>query len=226
MEDIAKIIDHTNLKADATENDIKQTCQEAKTYSFRSVCFNLRWVKLAKEELRGTAIKVVTVIDWPLGASPGDVRVFQAKRAKKDGADEIDPVLDIGNFKMKNYQAVLKDLKALAKVLPTKLIIETGYLTDEEIKKAALLVKEAGCYCVKTSTGMEPKVDIDTKIQQIKLIKEAVGENFPVKAAGGIQTMEDARKVIAAGANIIGTSSGLKILGYETSTNHRFGSSY
>ncbi len=211
--EIAKIIDHTNLKSNATKKDIIRLCQEAKQYGFRSVCVASRWVKSAKEQLKRTDIKVVTVIDWPNGASPTKARVFQAKVAKEDGADEIDPVLGIGDFKMQNYDTVLKDLKELAKILPTKLIIETGYLTDEEIKKASILVKEAGCYCVKTSTGIPPKVDVDTKIDHIKLMREAVGNDFPIKAAGGIRTMEDAEKVVEAGANIIGTSSALKIIG-------------
>lgn len=210
---IAKIIDHTNLIAGSTADDIRQTCQEAKKWGFRSVCINPKWVKLAKNELKNTDVKVVTVIDWPCGASNTDMRVFQAKQAKKDGADEIDPVLDIGDFKAGNYDSVLKDLKELAKILPTKLIIETGYLTDEEIKKAASLVKEAGCYCVKTSTGMDPKVDIDTKVLHIRLIREAVGAGFPIKVAGGVKTTEDAQKAVEAGATIIGTSSSLKIIG-------------
>lgn len=220
-EEIAKIIDHTNLEANATPKDIKRTCREAKTHGFRSVCINPRWVKLAKEELKGTDIKVVTVIDWPVGASITKARVCEAKAAKEAGASEIDPVMDIGDFKAGNYEEVLKDLKALAKILPTKLIIETGYLEDEEIKKAASLVKEAGCYCVKTSTGMPPKVDVETKFQHIRLMRGAVGPDFPIKAAGGIKTLEDAQKVIGAGANIIGTSSALKILGYETGNRFR-----
>lgn len=210
--EIAQTIDHTNLKASATEDDIRQTCQEAKEYGFRGVCINPRWTKLAKEELKGTDVKIVTVIDWPCGASPTEVRVFAAQRAEEDGADEIDPVMDIGNFKMENYEAVLEDLKALAKVLPAKVIIETGFLTDEEIKKAAELVKESGSFCVKTSTGQEPKVDVDNKILHVKLIREAVGEGFPIKAAGGIKTKEDVQKLIEAGADIIGASSGVGIV--------------
>jgi len=209
---IAKLIDHTNLRADATEEDIKKTCQEARDYAFRGVCINPRWVKIAKEELKETNIKVVTVIDWPCGSSPTEVRVFQAKIAKEDGADEIDPVINIGNFKEGDYKEVLADLKALAEILPSKVIIETGFLTEEEIKKAAELVKESGAFCVKTSTGMEPKVDIDTKISHIKLIRKALGKDFLIKAAGGIKTLEDAQKVVEAGANIIGTSSGAEIV--------------
>jgi len=211
--EIAKFIDHTNLKADATEGDIKKLCQEAKTYGFRSVCVHSSLVKTAKQELKGTGIRVVAVIDWPYGGAPTEVRVFQAKVAKKDGADEIDPVMDVGNFKMGNYEDVLNDFKALAKVLPTKVIIESGFLNDQEIAKAAELVKESGAICVKTSTGVEPKTDIDTKIAHIKLIRHVVGPDFLIKASGGISSAEDAQRVIEAGANIIGTSSSLKIIG-------------
>lgn len=211
--DIAKRIDHTNLKANATSGDIKKTCAEAKQYGFRSVCVNQRWAKLAKEELKGSDVKVVVVVDWPCGASTTDSRVLQAKAAKKDGADEIDPVMGVGDLKMADYKTVLADFKALAKVAPVKMIIETGFLTDEEIKKAAQLVKEAGCYCVKTSTGMEPKTDIDTKIKHVRLIRSVVGPDFPIKASGGIGSVEDAQRLVEAGATIIGTSSSLKIIG-------------
>jgi len=221
MENIAKLIDHTNLRADAAAESIRKTCQEAKEYGFRSVCVNSRWVKLAKEELNGTDIKVVAVIDWPIGGSPTEVRVFQAEKAKKDGADEIDPVLDIGNFKAGDYGQVLKDLKALAEVLPVKIIIETGYLTDDEISKVSLMAKDAGCYCVKTSTGTDPKVDIETKIRHVKIIREAVGPDFPIKAAGGVKNMNDAKKIVEAGATIIGTSSGAEIIrGEKAKSNY------
>ena len=210
--ELAKFIDYTNLKADATEEDIRRTCQEAKKYGFRGVCLNPRWVKLAKEELRGSRIKVIAVIDWPCGASPTEVRVFQTKIAKKDGADELDPVMDIGNFKMGKYDLVLEDLKKLAKVLPTKVIIESGFLTDEEIKKASQLVQESNAFCVKTSTGAESLVDIDEKVKHVKIMRKAVGPKFLIKAAGGIRTLKDVKRMLEAGANIIGTSAGLAIM--------------
>lgn len=210
--DVAKFIDQTNLRADATAEDIRKTCQAAKEYGFRSVCINPRWVKFAKKELEDTDVKVAPAIDWPIGASGIRGRVALAEIAKLDGADEIDVVLDIGNFKAGNYDEVLEDLKSLAKILPVKVIIETGYLTDNEISKVSLLVKEAGCFCVKTSTGIEPKTDIETKILHVKLIREAVGSDFQIKAAGGIKIMEDVQKLIEAGANIIGTSSGTEII--------------
>src|SRR3989344_6132229 len=206
--DIAKLIDHTNLRADAMPEDIRKTCREDKEYGFRSVCINPRWVKFAKKELEGTAIKVAVVIDWPIGASTTEGRVSLAQIAKKDGADEMDVVLDIGNFRAGNYGDVLEDLRTLAKILPTKVIIETGYLTDEEIKIASSLVKEAGGFCVKTSTGIEPKVDIGAKFMHVKLIRDVLGPDFLIKAAGGIKTAKDAQMLIEACANIIGTSSG------------------
>ncbi len=212
MEGIAKILDHTDLRADATEQDICRLCNEAKKFGFGGVCVNSKWVKVAKKELEGTDIKIVVVIDWPVGAGSPESRVFQAKKAKEDGADQIDPVMDIGDFKEGNYEKVSEDLKALSSILPCKVIIETGYLTDEEIVKASLLVKEAGAYCVKTSTGMEPKVDLERKAGHVRLMRKAVGNDFLIKAAGGIRTMKDAEKMLEAGADIIGTSAGVEIV--------------
>jgi len=216
--DINKIIDHTNLKPDATKDDILKTCQEAKQYGFRSVCINPGWVKLAKKELQGTGVKVVTVIDWPCGSSSPESRLFEARQAKKDGADEIDPVISVGRLRMGDYEAVLSDLRALAKTLSTKVIIETGFLTDAEIIKASELVKTAGAICVKTSTGMDPKVGIDLKVLHIKLMRQTVGPDFLIKASGGISSLADAQKMVEAGANIIGTSSSLKIIGVSQKT--------
>ncbi len=210
-EDIAKTIDHTLLGASATEEDIKRLCGEAKTYDFRGVCINSRWVGLAKKLLRGSSVKVATVIDFPLGASSHQVRLFQAKQARKDGADELDLVLDIGSFKAGEYDEVLEDLKEIAKVLPTKVIIETGHLTEEEIVKAAQLVKKSGAICVKTSTGWEPKTDISTKAEHIRLIKKATG-NILIKVAGGIRTLKDLNIMLKAGADIIGASASVSII--------------
>jgi deoxyribose-phosphate aldolase len=212
INEIAKAIDHTNLEADAAEEDIKKLCFEAKKYGFGGVCINPKWSALAKKELEGTGINVVAVIDWPRAGSSPEVRIFQAEKAREEGADQIDPVMDIGSFKAGDYRKVLEDLKALSSVLPCKVIIETGFLTDREIEKAALLVKESGAYCVKTSTGMDPKVDIETKAGHLEIIRKAVGPEFPIKAAGGIRTRKDAEKMIEAGANIIGTSTGVEIM--------------
>jgi len=208
---INKTIDHTYLKADAGEKEIKRTCQETLKYGFRSVCINPEWVSLAKKELKGKAL-VVTVIDWPCGAGLINTRVFEAKQAKKDGADEIDPVIKVGKFKEKKYTEVLADLKKLSKILPTKVIIETGFLSEKEIIKASKIVKKAGAICVKTSTGVSPKVEIDKKVKHIKLMRKAVGPKFLVKAAGGIRTLKDVEMALKAGADIIGTSGSISIV--------------
>lgn len=208
---IAKTIDHTFLEASATKEDIKRLCNEAKTYDFRGVCINSRWVKFAKGLLKGSGVKVATVIDFPLGASSHQVRVFQARKAKEDSADELDLVLDIGSFKAGKYDEVLEDLKEIAEVLPTKVIIETGHLTEEEIVKAARLVKKSGAICVKTSTGWEPKIDINTKAGHIRLIKKAACDIL-IKAAGGIRTLKDLNIILKAGADIIGASSSVEIM--------------
>lgn len=209
--DIAKIIDHTFLGADGGKKDIERICQEAKTYGFRGVCINSRWIKFAKGLLEGSDVKITTVIDYPLGASPHRVRLFQGKAAKDDGADELDLVLAIGSFKAGKYDEVLEDLKEIAKILPTKVIIETGYLTDEEIAKASQLVKASGCICVKTSTGWEPKTDISTKAEHIKIIRKTL-PGVLIKASGGIRTLKDLKILVEAGADIIGTSASVDIM--------------
>jgi len=208
---INKTIDHTYLKADAGEKEIKRICKETLKYGFRSVCINPEWASLAKKELKGKAL-VVTVIDWPCGAGSINARVFEAKQAKKDGADEIDPVIKIGKLKEGKYAEVLNDLKKLSKILPTKVIIETGFLSEKEIIKASKIVKKAGAICVKTSTGVPPKVETDKKIRHVKLMRKAVGPKYLIKAAGGIRTLKDVEKMLKAGADIIGTSGSVSIV--------------
>lgn len=209
--DIASRIDHTNLNPDATEESIRQNCQEVLDYGFRGIDINPYWVSFCKNILKGTGFKVITVIDWPNGAAPTESRIAQAKIAKGDGADEIDPLINVANIKMGRFDVVLDDLRALGKILPTKVILETGYLTDEEIFKASNLVEKSGAYCVKTSTGVPPKVDIDTKAEHIKIMKEGA-PSLKIKAAGGIRNQEDAEKLVKAGADIIGTSTSLKVI--------------
>ncbi len=218
MNDIAKIIDHTILKPEATEADIKKLCFEAKRYGFRAVCVNMNWVPLCVQELKDINIKIASTIDFPLGAGGIKSRVAQARIAKGLGATEIDIVMPIGIFKSGNHQAVLDDLRAVIGAgLPVKVIIETGLLTDEEIKKASQIVKESGAFCVKTSTGFQANIELEKKIEHIKLMKEAVGREsrgvtFQIKAAGGIKTKEDIERLIEAGANIIGASAGAEII--------------
>ena len=211
---IAKYIDHTNLKPYATREDIIKLCEEAKKYGFYAVCVNPYRVKLAKEQLKGTDIKVASVIGFPLGATPTEVKVFEAKRALEDGADELDMVINIGALKDKDYDYVKKEIEEVVKVAHergavVKVIIETCYLTDEEKEIACRLAMEAGADFVKTSTGFGTR---GATVEDVRLMRRVVGDKLGVKAAGGIRTYEQALEMIKAGANRIGTSSGVKIV--------------
>jgi len=213
MKNIAKIIDHTNISPDATAEKIKKTCQEAKEYGFRGVCVRPELVKLVKRELAGTDIKVVCLVDPPIGDSHHKKRIQICKKAKRNGADELDVVISIPDVKHERWKRVLKDLKEICKILPTKIIIGSGYLTDEEIKKASKIVKEAGAICVKTATEKDPLEhrELKEKFYHLKLMREGA-PGLLIKAAGGIRTISDAKKAIKAGADIIGTSSGVEIM--------------
>jgi len=211
--DIAKIIDHTNIKHTAQAKDIKKTCQEAKIYNFRGVCVNPKWVKLAKKELRGTDIKVICLVDPPIGDSSHQKRIKVCRKAKRDGADELDVVINIPDVKHERWQKILRDLKPICKILPTKVIIGSGYLTDEEIIKASQIVKKAGAFCVKTATEKDPleRRELKEKYFHLKLMRKGA-PGLKIKVAGKIRTLSDAREAIKAGADIIGTSSGVKII--------------
>lgn len=213
VKQIAKLIDHTNINPKAKAKDIIKICQEAVKYSFRSVCINPEWVKLAKKELKGTDIKIVVLVDPPMGLSPHSKRVKICKRAKKEGADEIDIVMNIVDLKYKRYNKILKDLREICKILPTKVIIGSGYLTDEEIKKASQLVKKAKAECVKTATERDPLEgrELKEKAYHLRLMRKAA-PGLLIKASGKIRTLKDLKEMIKAGADIIGTSSGVKII--------------
>lgn len=210
---IAKIIDQTNIRPEATTEDIKKTCQEAKEYDFRGVCVNPEWIKLVKEELKETDIKVIALIDPPLGDSPHKRRVEISKKAKKDGADELDVVISIPNVKHERWDNILKDLKEICKILPTKVIIGSGYLTDEEIKKSSEIVKEAGAICVKTATAKDPLEhrELKEKFYHLKIMRDAAPDLL-IKASGNVKTFKDVKEAIDAGADIIGTSNGVEIM--------------
>lgn len=226
---IAKIIDQTNIKKEAGAGDIKKTCQEAKTYDFRGVCVNPEWVKLVNKELAETEIKVVVLIDPPIGDSPHKKRVQICKKAKKDGADELDVVISIPDVKHGRWDKILKDLKEICKILPTKVIIGSGYLTDEEIKKASEITKKAGAICVKTATSKDPLEhrELKEKFYHLRIMKKSA-PGLLIKASGNIKTLKDVQEAISAGANIIGTSygveivKGLKKINYELLPNHWF----
>jgi len=213
VRDIAKIIDHTNIKHNATANDIKKTCQEAKIYGFRGVCVNSEWVKLVKKELKDTNIKTVVLIDPPIGDSPHWQRTDLCQKAKKDGADELDVVINIQAVKHGKWDEVLKDLKEICQILPTKVIIGSGYLTDEEIEKTSEIVKKAGAICVKTATEKDPLEhrELKEKFYHLKIMKKAA-PGLLIKASGNVKTLKDVKEAIKAGADIVGTSSGVEIV--------------
>ena len=210
---IAKIIDHTNIDQKAKTKDIKKTCEEAKKYGFRGVCVNPKWVKLVNSELKGTKIKTICLVDPPIGDSPHQKRIKTSKSAKKEGADEVDLVICLPDIKHERWDKVFKDLKEICKILPTKVIIGSGYLTDEEIIKASKIVKSAGAICVKTATDKDPLEhrELAEKAQHLKLMKKAA-PGLLVKASGRIKTLADLKYMLKVGANIVGTSSGAKIM--------------
>lgn len=214
--EIARYIDHTHLKPYATKEDIIKLCDEAIQYGFYAVCVNPYRVKLAKDYLsgKGADVKVASVIGFPLGATPTEVKVFEAKKALDDGADELDMVINIGALKDGDYEYVKRDIEEVVKVAhekgaKVKVIIETCYLTDEEKVKACELAKEAGADFVKTSTGFGSG---GATVEDVRLMRKVVGPEMGVKASGGIRTYDQAVAMIEAGANRIGTSSGVKIV--------------
>ncbi len=213
MNDVVKFIDQTFLKKDATEEEIKKVCEEAKKYGFRGLCVFPEHTKLAKASLKGSDVKLTTLIDEPTGARNHKDRVEMAQKAKNDGSDEIDVVMKIDAFKNGQYEEVLNDLKEICLILPTKVIIGSGYLTDEEIKKASGIVKESGAICVKTATVDDPldHSELPEKAKHVKIMKESAS-GLLVKAAGSIRTLADLKMMISAGADIIGTSSGTEIV--------------
>lgn len=210
---IAKIIDQTFLKKGASDEKIKEVCEEAKKYGFRGFCVLPEHTKIAKKCLQGTNIKVTTLIDEPTGASSPKERIKMVKKAKKAGSDEVDVVMKIDDFKNGKYEEVLKDLKEICKILPTKVIIGSGYLTDEEIKKASQIVKTAGAICVKTATINDPldHSELPEKAKHVRIMKESA-PGLLIKAAGSIRTVADLEMMVKAGADIIGTSSGAEIV--------------
>ncbi|MEK7104346.1 MAG: deoxyribose-phosphate aldolase [Patescibacteria group bacterium] len=220
---IIKMIDHTNIERNATEKDIIKTCQEAKIYGFRGVDVNPQWVSLVKKELKATSIKVVVLIDPPMGLSPHFKRVEACRQAKKDGADELDVVINIIDVKYERYDEVLADLKEICKILPTKIIIGSGYLTDEEIKKASEIVKKAGAFCVKTATEKDPleRIELKEKARHLQIMRKAA-PGLLIKASAKIKTLKDALMMAQAGADIIGTSSSVEIAkAYKTSIKRK-----
>lgn len=213
---IAKMIDHTELKPDATKEQILKLTGEAKKYGFASVCVNPRWTKLVTQELKDSGVSVCVVIGFPLGATTTKTKAFEAKGAIKNGATEVDMVISIGDLKDKNYIYVEQDIKAIVAVAKgkalVKVIIETCLLTEEEKIKACELAKRAGADFVKTSTGFSKGGATATDIE---LMRKTVGKDMGIKASGGIHTKEEAMEMIEAGATRIGASAGIAIISEE-----------
>lgn len=214
---LAEMIDHTLLKADATVDMVDKLCQEALEHGFGAVCVNGHWVRYAKNYLAGSQVKVASVVGFPLGAMSTKAKVYETKRAIKDGAVEIDMVLNIGELKSGNLVTVARDirevvLEAHKRQAIVKVILETCLLTDEEKITACLIAKEAGADFVKTSTGFSSG---GATVEDIALMRSVVGKEMGVKASGGIRTYADALKMVEAGANRIGASSGIRIVEEE-----------
>ena len=207
-----KMIDHTVLKADTPLETVKRICDEATEYGFASVCINPCHVAYCADYLKDSDVNVCTVIGFPLGANTSAVKAFETKDAIANGADEIDMVMNIGALKDKNYDLVRDDVKAVVEAANgtlVKVILETCLLTEDEIKKACELCVEAKADYVKTSTGFSTR---GATIEDVRIMKEAVHGKAKVKAAGGVRTPEDMVKIVAAGADRIGTSAGCSLV--------------
>ncbi len=219
-EQIAALIDHTNLSACATSDDIRKLCMEAKKYGFASCCVNPSYVPLAAEELAGSGVKVCTVIAFPLGANSIDDKASQAAMCVSEGADEVDMVVNLGSVKDKNWEDVFEEIYAVRcavddvdtgdrRKITVKVILETCYLDDEEIVHVCMQAKKAGADFVKTSTGFAAE---GATVHAVELMRKTVGDDMGVKASGGIRTYSQAVAMIEAGATRLGCSASVKIV--------------
>ena len=211
---LARLIDHTLLKPEATEVQIRKLCEEAAQYGFASVCLNPTWVRLASNLLRQTAVGVCTVIGFPLGANAADVKIYETRRALHDGASEIDMVINVGALKSRDYELVESDILGVVCCCKeagatSKVIIECALLEEEEKVKACTLVKAAGADFVKTSTGFAAG---GATVEDVALMRRVVGESMGIKAAGGVRDAATARQMVAAGATRLGASAGVRII--------------
>lgn len=212
--ELAAMIDHTLLKPEATSGEIEALCKEAMEYGFKSVCINPGYVFLARNLLKGSRVKVCTVVGFPLGAITAKSKVFETDDAITNGAQEIDMVINIGRLKSGDHKMVREDIRgvvvtAQSKSVIVKVIIEACLLTDPEKEKACMLAKEAGTDFVKTSTGFSKS---GATPEDVALMRRVVGNSVGVKAAGGIRSYDDAIRMIESGANRIGASAGIKII--------------
>ena len=209
---LARLIDHTLLRPEATADDVRALCAEARAYGFASVCVSPVWVPLAAAELAGAASLVGTTVGFPHGAQRTPVKAFEAEVAIRDGADEVDVVMGIGRLKSRRYDEVEADLRAVVEAAQgrtVKVILETALLTDEEKVTACTLAERAGAHFVKTSTGFAAR---GATVEDVALMRRVVGDRMGVKAAGGIRTAEDALAMVRHGATRIGASASVAIL--------------
>ncbi len=218
VSDLATYIDHTLLKPEATEADIRALCEEAIQYKFAAVCVNPTWVSLCRELLAETEVAVCTVVGFPLGATLPEVKAYETARAIEHGAREVDMVINIGRLKARDFAYVEEDIASVVKVAHSrgaivKVIIEAAALTEEEKVAACTVAKSAGADYVKTSTGFGPG---GATVEDVALMRKVVGPQMGVKAAGGIRTAQAAWEMIRAGATRIGTSSGVKLVKEDT----------
>jgi len=216
--DMAKMIDHTNLSPTAAVDEIKKLCEEAKEHEFASVCVNPIYVPLSAKLLEDSSVKVCTVVGFPLGANTTEVKSYETRNAIKNGAQEIDMVMNIGAFKSGAYEIFKADIKAVVDAtkkagvssdIIVKVILECCYLDEEEIVKACEIAKDAGVDFVKTSTGFG---DYGARVEDVSIMRKTVGRDVGVKASGGIKNFEQALEMLDAGANRIGASSGVTIV--------------
>lgn len=211
-EELAKCIDHTLLKPNMTTEDVIRLINEAKTYGFRGVCVPIYWIPYVKNMLKDTNILIVTVVGFPFGYEGKEIKVYEATKAVEYGADEIDMVMNISAFKSGQYDLVEEEIKAVVKAVSpkhVKVIIETSFLTEDEIITAAKIVAKSGARFVKTNTGFGKR---GVEIRDIELIRSAIGNEMGVKASGGIKDAKKALKLIVAGADVIGASAGVEIV--------------
>lgn len=219
--ELARCIDHTLLRSDATCEDIEKLCQEAVRFGFAAVCVNPCWVSPAKKFVSGSNVKVATVVGFPLGVNATETKAFEASLARQQGADEFDMVINVGALKSGDIKLVFEDIRAVVNAVPcgiVKVIIETALLTDEEKVKACAISKLAGAHFVKTSTGFSKT---GATVEDVILMKSVVAEGVEVKASGGIRDFETAMAMIKAGATRIGTSASVAIIeGKEVKSNY------
>jgi deoxyribose-phosphate aldolase len=211
---LAALFDHTLLRPEATASEIRKVCAEARRYGFAAVCVNPYWARLVTAEIAGSQVKACTVVGFPLGANTTSIKVSEALEAVRAGAREIDMVINLGELCGGNHDAVLQDIRAVVEAARqggaiVKVILETGLLTDQQKITACSLAKRAGAEFVKTSTGFGPA---GATVEDVALMRQAVGPGMGVKASGGIRTLADLQKIVAAGATRIGSSSSVKII--------------